>query len=412
MGLDTAQPTVRDVALRLREEYSILDVLRTMTAVTLSRIGAEWHGACPKCGDDGKGDKADRFRVTLDGKWCACRKCHALRMDVVGLVAWLQKVPMHEAVDILDGRRSYRPVARPASVATVTSVTNDSSDGANSPDWRIDAARRVLRAQERLHADTDGARAARQYLLSRGLQPETWQAFGLGYEKARIPGTKDYAAAVSWPIVHESDGETYGVRYRFLETHAGADGKQHRYTSLLGTRTGGRLFGVPALPSGVLEAWDGIDRLHGEAISCLCITEGEFNAMSVWQACHETNVDVLSFGSESQRSLPAWAVAIASRYGAVVVWVDDPAKAQEVAGQLPQAVALRSIEEDGQKWDANALLVAGRLGGLVQAARLSVMRERRESVLWQLWDARDTLDAGQKLVAQRLAQELGRQWTE
>ena len=47
-----------------------------------------------------------------------------------------------------------------------------------------------------------------------------------------------------------------------------------------------------------------------------------------------------------------------------------------------------------------------------QAARLSVMRERRESVLWQLWDARDTLDASQLSVAQRLAQELGRQWTE
>ena len=413
MGLDTAQPTVKETAQRLREEFSILDVLRTMANVTPSRIGAEWHSGCPKCGDDGKGERADRFRVTQDGKWCACRKCHPLRMDVVGLVAWLQNVPQHEAVDILAGRRSYKPVRQ---TATVTSVTNDSSkdssQDATSAKWRSQAARRVQLACERLHADTDGARAARQYLLSRGLQPETWQAFGLGYEKARIPGTKDYAPAVSWPIVHESDGETYGVRYRFLQTHTSADGKECRYTSLYGTRLGGRLFGVPALPAGVLLPWDGIERLHGEAISCLCVTEGEFNAMSVWQACHETNVDVLSFGSEAQRSLPAWAIAIASHYGAVVVWVDDPAKAQEVAQQLPQAVALRSTQEDGRKWDANALLVAGRLGGLVQAARLSVMRERRESVLWQLWDARDTLDASQRSVAQRLAQELGRQWTE
>ena len=133
--------------------------------------------------------------------------------------------------------------------------------------------------------------------------------------------------------------------------------------------------------------------------------------MSCWQACHETNVDVLSFGSESQRTLPAWAVSIAQRYGAVVVWVDDPDKALQVAQQLPQARALRSVTEDGHKLDANALLVQGQLGGLIQAARLSVMRSRRESVLWQLWDARDTLDAGQRIVAQRLAQELGRNVT-
>ena len=193
---------------------------------------------------------------------------------------------------------------------------------------------------------------------------------------------------------------------RFRSSCATATGD--RYDSLLGSATVGRLFGAHLLPEFEGAEWDGADRLHAEAVRCLVFTEGEINAMSVWQACHETNVDVLSFGSEAQRSLPAWAIAIASHYGAVVVWVDDPAKAQEVAQQLPQAVALRSTQEDGRKWDANALLVAGRLGGLVQAARLSVMRERRESVLWQLWDARDTLDAGQKAVAQRLAQELGK----
>lgn len=409
----TQGQTVADAARLLREEFKIADVLQRMTAVTLRKNGAELCGPCPKCGDGGKGERSDRFYVTQDGKACACRQCHTQRMDVTGFVAWLHGVSQHEALDMLQGRRTFVRVRPPApSVTTVTTVTEtDERNASNSAEWRTEAARRVQKACERLHADTDGARAARQYLLSRGLQPEAWQAFGLGYERARVPGTKDFRPAVSWPVVHEETGETYGMRYRFLQTETGADGKQHRYTSLYGSRINGRLFGVPALPAGVLEEWDNSDRLHGEAISCLVVTEGEFNAMSCWQACHETNVDVLSFGSESQRTLPAWAVSIAQRYGAVVVWVDDPDKALQVAQQLPQAKALRSVQEDGHKLDANALLVAGQLGGLIQAARLSVMRSRRESVLWQLWDVRDTLDAGQRIVAQRLAQELGRNVT-
>lgn len=404
MALNT-QPgaTVGDAARSLREEYSIPDVLRTMTAVQLHKNGAELAGPCPKCGG------ADRFYVTQDGKGCACRQCHPQRMDVTGAVAWLHNVPMHEALDMLAGRRTFARVRPAPTVASVTTATGtDKPNAENSQAWRTEAARRVQRACERLHADTDGARAARRYLLARGLQPATWSAFGLGYERARVPGTRVYAPAVSWPVVHEETGEVYGVRYRFLETQPGADGKEHRYTSLLGTRIGGRLFGVPALPAGVLLPWDNSDRLHSEAISCLVITEGEFNAMSCAQACAGTNVDVLSFGSESQSTLPAWAVTIAQRYGACVVWVDSADKARQVAQQLPRAQALRSVQEDGVKQDANALLVAGSLGGLIQAARLSVMRERRESVLWQLWDVRDSLDAGQRKVGQRLAQELGR----
>jgi hypothetical protein len=436
--MDTAQgQTVGDAARSLREEFKIADVLQRMTAVTLRKNGAELCGPCPKCGDGGKGERSDRFYVTQDGKACACRQCHTQRMDVTGFVAWLHGVSQHEALDMLRGRRTFARV-RPAASSpapTATATETEKPNASNSQTWRTDAARRVQKACERLHADSSGARDARQYLLSRGIQPETWQAFSLGYEKARVPGTEDYRPAVSWPVVHEETGETYGVRYRFLEAQPGADGKEHRYTSLTGTRTGGRLFGVPALPTtsvkklteversggrlfgvpalptGVLLPWDNADRLHGEAISCLVITEGEFNSMSVWQACHETNVDVLSFGSESQRTLPAWAVTIAQRYGAVVVWVDSADKALQVAQQLPQARALRSVTEDGAKQDANALLVQGQLGGLIQAARLSVMRERRESVLWQLWDARDTLDAGQRIVGQSLAHELGKNVT-
>ena len=165
----TQGQTVGDAARRLREDFKIADVLQRMTAVTLRKNGAELCGPCPKCGDGGKGERSDRFYVTQDGKSCACRQCHTARMDVVGLVAWLHGVPMHEALDMLQGRRTFARVRPAPSVATVTSVTHDSStQDATSIEWRTEAARRVQKACERLHADTDGARAARQYLLSRG----------------------------------------------------------------------------------------------------------------------------------------------------------------------------------------------------------------------------------------------------
>lgn len=396
---------VRDVARDIAQRTDCRELLRRLvpTWTPIERGNARTlHGACPKCGDRGHMDSrrpVDRFYVSKDG--CACNKCHTQRMDAVGLVAWLYDLPMREAVQQLDAG-ALRAVVMPSQSKSVTSAASDSD--LLQPARQKYAQGLVSKAQQLL-SSADGA-SGRQYLLSRGLQPETWQAFRLGYTPDRklTSDRQRTAPAIVWPIYHERSQAITAVRFRY----AGKTSTGDRYDSLQGSATVGRLFGAHMLPEFEGAEWDNVDRLHLEAVRCLVFTEGEVNAMSVWQACHESGIDVLSFCSESQRSLPAWAIDVASRYGAVVVWVDDPAKAQEVGRQLPQAVALRSIEEDGRKWDANALLVAGKLGGLVLAARLSRMTERRESVLWQLWDARDTLDAGQRIVAQRLAQELGK----
>lgn len=397
---------VRDVAKDIAQRTDCRELLRRLVPawVPIERGHARTlHGACPKCGDRGHVDSrrpVDRFYVNRDG--CACNKCHTQRMDAVGLVAWLLDVPMREAVQQLDAG-ALRTVAMASQSKSVPSATPDIL----TPGKQKYAQRLVHAASARLSsaAGADG----RQYLLSRGLQPAVWQAFRLGYtpERRLTKDRKQTAPAIVWPIYHERSQAITAVRFRYSCATPTSD----RYDSLKGGFTvGGRLFGAHLLPEFEGAEWDSVDRLHAEAVRCLVFTEGEINAMSVWQACAATGVDVLSFCSESQHNLPAWAIDVASHYGAVLTWMDDPVKALEVAQQLPQAVALRSVQEDSHKWDANALLVAGKLGGLVQAARLSVMRDRRESVLWQLWDVRDTLDAGQLQVAQRLAQELGRQW--
>lgn len=395
---------VRDVARDIAQRTDCRELLRRLVPnwTPIERGHARTlHGACPKCGDRGHVDSSrpvDRFYVTATG--CACNRCHTQRMDAAGLVAWLYDLPMREAVQQLDAG-ALRAVVLPASQSkSVPATDSDLLQPA-----RQKHAAGLVRKGQALLSSPDGA-DGRQYLLSRGLQPETWQAFSLGYTPARIltSDRKQTAPAILWPIYHERSQAITAVRFRYSCATASGD----RYDSLQGSATVGRLFGAQLLPEFDGAEWDGADRLHAEAVRCLVFTEGELNACSVWQACHETGIDVLSFCSESQRSLPAWALDIASHYGAVLTWLDDTAKAQEVGRQLPQAVALRSLTQDGHKWDANALLVAGKLGGLVQAARLSVMHERRESVLWQLWDSRATLDATQRRVAQRLAEELGK----
>lgn len=403
---NATRDAAKDVAQRTDVRQLVRRLLPAWTPVERHNA-ATLHGPCPKCAG------VDRFYVTATG--AACNQCHTQRMDAAGIVAWLHGVPMREAVQLLDTQalRSVTTVtANSSTVTTVTTVTNDGSTvtTVTQPEnWQRQALRRLLRAEEALYRESGAA--GRQYLLSRGLQPDTWRAFSLGYDAARSL-SKDRGqahGAITWPVLHESTGVVVAVRYRY----AGATVTGDRYDSLFGSKTVGRLFGIQCLPEFTRYAPDA-GRLNAEALRCLVITEGEFNSMSVWQACHATGIDVLSFGSEGQRTLPAWAVGVAQRYGAVVAWVDDAAKAQDVAKQLPQAVALRSpIEEDGTKQDANACLVRGVLGGLIQTARLSCLRRpaQRESVLWDIWDARDALDAGQLHVAQRLAQELGRTWT-
>lgn len=395
--------TVKDAALTLRETQRITDVLRRFAPrVQLHKNGAELCGACPKCGDGGKGEASDRFYITGDGRRCACRKCHEQRMDAAGLVAWLLDVPMHEAVDML---RGYSPARTVVSVSrgneTETGEFHETRrETEQTCEWREVAAQYVAEAQKRLlDVERTTADVARDYLRRRGLTQETWQAFTLGYARKNVPvegGT--WEPAVCWPVTHEESGETVAVRYRFTQVQE-VNGKSIRFTSRKGGRTSGRMFGAALLPK------------SGHAERCLVVTEGEFNAMSVWQACHVAGVDVLSFGSESQRSLPAWCVELASSYGAVVTWVDRDAVALDVGRQLPNAVKLRSRQgETGVKLDANELLVAGTLGGLVQTARLSILRESAQhGVLRQLtqaWDA-VALDVAQQSVAMKLAMKLG-----
>jgi len=322
-------------------------------------------------------------------------------MDSVGLVAWLQNCSQHEAVDILSGGRQYSQL--PAPPATPKTPRTDENNAYNAT-WRTKVAAEAQDRHYRLQADNAGAASARSYLLSRGLAPDTWQAFTVGYqEKTHVTGTQRTAPAISWPVCTQ-DGSVYGVKYRFLEAQDVGKDKPLRYTSRSGTRVADSLFGAQLLYADATRRY-----------RCLVFCEGEVNAMSIWQACNLAGVDVLSFGSEAQTKLPDWAIDYASGYSCVITWLDSPDKSAEVASQLrhlPHVARLRSpLREDGTEADANVCLVDGRLGALVQSVRFQKLPPaQHESVVWQIWEARDVLDEAQVRIAQKMAERLGVSW--
>lgn len=94
------------------------------------------------------------------------------------------------------------------------------------------------------------------------------------------------------------------------------------------------------------------------ARSTLVLVEGELNAISVWQAAGRW-LDVVSFGPQSNIGHASGLMQrLASRYPCVVAWADKPAAALAARAALGcSATVIRSPFG----WDANDLLVAGRL---------------------------------------------------
>jgi phage/plasmid primase-like uncharacterized protein len=352
----------------------------------LSKLTAhEWAGPCPKCGGE------DRFHVTED--WFFCRQCHDKRGDVIDFVRWMQPgLSFHDAVAQLAGGILPVPTQRKP-------VRTKPAARAKTPDWSRKAAAMLQAAQERL-LEAEGE-PGREYLLSRGLEPRTWLQYGLGYRpNTPIPGTdgKQTAPAICMPWY--VGGKLAGLRYRFLEMQDG-----HKQTAEYGSQFAGRLFGGQGLPDWVTHAKsDG----KFEGMCDLVICEGEINAMSIWQVAGDTNLHVLSLGSESAKLSDAM-VAFAQRYRNVIVWADRAEVARELQTVIPAAHGLTS--PDGQ--DANDLLKSDMLGAVLGMARLRACRNdrQREGLLWDLWDASQSwlgVDTGTKQVIRKIADSLGK----
>ena len=139
-----------------------------------STRGGEWAGPCPFCGG------RDRFRVQpATGLWFCRQGCSDGRwQDAIGFVMRRDGVPFVEACRILGASPSELGEHRPRA-AEPPLFAEDLEPTAG---WRERAAAFVEACAAALWTDA-GARA-RAYLAGRGLQPETLQAWRVGFHDA------------------------------------------------------------------------------------------------------------------------------------------------------------------------------------------------------------------------------------
>lgn len=304
----------------------------------------EYSGPCPKCGGN------DRFHCAKE--WFFCRQCHPKRGDIIEYTSWLNNVSYLDAIKMLDNGVAVSLVNEPLKPVKPVHKLNE---------W--DEAKQLQKAADATKTLTTGggkyAAQAREYLQSRGLIMETAQAFKLGCRHVTLPGAWDEEKkALSYPKQlavllpwFSPTGALVAVKHRFLESHSytDKDGKPRTENKTSRGNFTGCMFGWQAIKG-------------PERCIALIITEGEINALSLWQAGNGL-VDVLSTGTESMlQTLPNDVVTFARQYQHVIVWADKGALADSVALAIG-AAAMRS--PGGQ--DANDLLQADKLEKLLAA---------------------------------------------
>lgn len=332
-------PMPRAELVRLKQQINLLDLIGGEWHKVAKSHGGEYAGPCPFCGGE------DRFHVQPfaegGGRWF-CRQCTGEPTisgwrDGFDFLMRRDKLTFREAVATLESR-SWRQ-SQPVQMVKSTHLPDW-----HSAMWQEKATTWLSQAVQRL-ADPGSGLAGRTYLQGRGLTPATWQAWGLGYGKAWHVRRARHEDAIFLPWW--TDGALQAIQYRYL---APALTKRERY----GQKAGGErlLFGLPLLTGA----------------PTLILVEGELNAISLWQVCHDWHVDVLSWGSQGNLLRPAVLASVAKviqqGYQRVIFWADEGNITQEALTALhalgvtqPQFITVFVPNDQ----DANDLLQQNRL---------------------------------------------------
>lgn len=355
-----------DVA-ELKKRVNIVDLAGRYASLDRWTRGGEMAGPCPKCSDGGR----DRFHVHPEG-WWKCYRCHPKRADVIELVIFLRLAPDFKEAAAWLARYAGGEVPNLPALKTAAPKPAPKAKGWHDPGWQR-KARATLAAAVAMLASPAGD-PGRAYLVGRGLQPETWQAWGLGYDPAKwdtLQKRKRPAIVMPW----HWPPELCALKYRFLDSKEKSD----RFISMGGSEQ--RLYGLQMCG-------------HEQA---LILCEGELNALAIWQAARAGGLggfDVVSFGSENAGA-SQWAAKVAARYGRVIVWTDEEDRAQKAMANIPGALGKRSP----YGLDANDLLKGGRLVGFLRAilaelptpakedAYLLAMVEAQDKIALHHWPA-------------------------
>lgn len=271
---------------------------------------------CPFCGTANPGH-SDRFRVWADGYWC--RQCGA-KGDIISLVESLDRKSFTEACSML-GAAETQTTSTAGRVASPSPAWNTQTQASHA-----DECHRLLMAT---------GNVGQEYLMRRGLLPHTWERYHLGFTYGANPSGQP-AITIPW----YRKGQCMAIHYRYIAPNASKKLDSERGSTYKGNLYGGHV----CRPS--------TDTLPYRR---LIVTEGELNAVSIWQVAGDW-IDVLSVGSESMQPT-AQQVEYLKGYGTVLAWLDKPEKAQAMGDLLGG----RWIASEKIGGDANDLLKRGTL---------------------------------------------------
>jgi hypothetical protein len=315
---------------QIKATVDIFELANRYTTLPKKESRQERSGPCPHC----KGH--DRFHVHAAG-WWFCRNCHQKRGDVIELVRFAEGCDFVTACERLGAYRQQLPARSALPIATPH--TKPAGAQWRTAVWQQRAYELVDQAAHRLETSAGGA--GRAYLEQRGIEPVTWRAWLLGYtaesppwhtaQRRRVGG-----AAMTIPYLRHDTEEIMAVRYRRIDPQA------DRYINEPGSAC-------------VLHGLHLLD-LHASA---LVITEGEFNAISVWQASRDLGVAIVSIGAQRPGAATLRAVAwLSQQYERCIVWCDEPTNALDVRSVVasPRVLPLQSPKPNNTKIDANTML--------------------------------------------------------
>lgn len=355
---------------QLIERTKQIDLIEMLGAYSELRrkSSGEYEGPCPFCGGD------DRLSVRADGWFC--RVCKPIDQahgwhSAIDFVMARNNVDFPAAVELLTGDKLEVPV-KPISAAR---RAESFGGGSFDQDWyerRVEAAELAL----------EGSTLAMDYLANRGLTEATWKAYRVGYDEAvSLPATAGREKRPALVIPWVRGGKLIAVRFRFLEAHTyrNTDGKELTAKQTSRGNFRGALFGGQTMPEFTAMPVDDAQGRCAEQLRTLVLCEGEINAMSIWQVAQPWRWDVLSLGSESAK-LSAGAVALAKRYGRVIVWMDRAKIASAISDELGAFKVYSPVAKTtGKSLDANDILQAGALDELLRSWRIKACRSDIET---------------------------------
>ncbi len=309
----------------VRDAVNLEELVSRYTSLSRSK-----NGPCPQCGG------SDRFYIHSGGKRCGCRNCD-LRGDAVDFMSRVENISKQKAASRLLSEVGMHTVPDPG--------FSDKRRTWRDESWQIEAKLSIEAGQSGLTsgfakfpATRPDDSIGRDYVQSRGLALATCAAFQIGYTPAHFdPKENGKRPAMVIPGI-DSKGVVSGIKYRFCDSLAESD-TTRRFTQKAGSES--ILFGIQNATGG------GTSRT-------LVALEGEWNALSVWQATREQGFDVLSVGAEKgltpMRALKTFAAHM--QYERVLLWFDKPECASAAQAAIPKAIPMKSP----QGLDANAIL--------------------------------------------------------